>query len=1075
MPLSRRPIRAVAVFSLLVAMLPLGIVAPVLAAGGATVPTGFADEALLTGLDHPMAIVFAPNGNVFVAEKRGVINFYTDINDQTPTVFADLNTNVHNYWDRGLMGLAVDPGYPAKPNVYVLYAYNHVLGDSAHPAPRWPSADALVPPGSKYDDRCTNPPQGTVDGCVISGRLSKLTVGAGGVMTGSEQVLVEDWCQQYPSHSLGSLQFGPEGALYASGGEGASFGGEADYGQLGGTLPNTPTPSNPCGDPGGSHPSPPSAEGGALRAQDMRTPGDPQTLDGAVIRIDPTTGAGWPTNATHSLSDVNAQRVIAYGLRNPYRFTIKPDTGDLWIGDVGFNTWEELNRLTNPDAAPRNFGWPCYEGNAVLPAYDGLGLSICQNLTPAEVTLPYYTYNHQASVVAGDGCSVGSSSVSGLAFLPNSSSYPAADHGALFMTDYSRRCIWEFRAGSGGNPDTSAPRLFANLKRSGTDLNGGSVYLTISPTGDLVYVDYDRGEIRRIHYYGTDSPPVPSFTATPSFGPAPLHVTFDASGTTDADHDLLTYAWDLDGDGQYNDATGVTTSRTYSGGDVVVGLQVSDGTFTRSTQRTVSAANTPPNVTIDLPATAPVWKVGDQIDFSASATDAQDGPLPPSAFDWTLTMRHCPSDCHPHIIQTFSGVDSGSFDAPDHEYPSHLLLSVDVTDSGGLTSHAEMEMFPATGTVAATTSPAGIPITVGPVTGAPPPAATGIVNSSISVSAPATAVVGESVYAFQDWSDGEARTHAVAITPDPQTVTATYRTTGSIDRSNTCASSPAAVSPSGAWETGKFATANDVDWYRFELTSTTRVRLVLGNLSSGGQLALYSGCTKLLESSDHSNNSPEVIIRSLSAGSYAVRVSGSGTASSPAYALLMKKLPATVQVLAGYARVDGTVLRLVGEVINNTSKPVGPATVTARLYNAAGKLLATRSATALLPYIPVGGRAPFSVDGSLPAGYHHATWAVTAKSTSKSLGTPTVTVASDRHNAAGQWVSSGTVRNPYTRTVTGVAVAETLYDGRAYVIDVRRATLGTTTLGAGKSTTFGATMPTGPSPLLTYFRGLLYR
>ena len=62
-------------------------------------------------------------------------------------------------------------------------------------------------------------------------------------MTGSEQVLVEDWCQQYPSHSIGTVEFGRDGALYASGGDGASFN-FADYGQDG-------SPLNPCGDPPG--------------------------------------------------------------------------------------------------------------------------------------------------------------------------------------------------------------------------------------------------------------------------------------------------------------------------------------------------------------------------------------------------------------------------------------------------------------------------------------------------------------------------------------------------------------------------------------------------------------------------------------------------------------------------------------------------------------------------------------------------------------------------------------------------------------------------------------------------------
>ena len=201
-------------------------------------------------------------------------------------------------------------------------------------------------------------------------------------MTGSENVLVEDWCQQYPSHSLGSLQFGPEGALYASGGEGASFGEVADYGQLGGTLPGTPTPVNPCGDPGGSNPSPPTAEGGSLRAQDMRTSGDPQRSMARSSGSTPTPARPGRPTPTIGQSDANARRIIAYGLRNPYRFTVNQSTGQVWIGDVGFNTWEELNRLPDPDAAPRNFGWPCYEGAAVLPAYAGLGLAICDNLDP---------------------------------------------------------------------------------------------------------------------------------------------------------------------------------------------------------------------------------------------------------------------------------------------------------------------------------------------------------------------------------------------------------------------------------------------------------------------------------------------------------------------------------------------------------------------------------------------------------------------------------------------------------------------------------------------------------------------
>ena len=120
--------------------------------------------------------------------------------DTTPTVFADLNVNVYNFWDRGLLGMALAPNFPTDPYVYVLYAYDHVLGSTA-PAPRAggrPACTRIPAP------RRPAPP---ADGCVVSARLSRLQAN-GNVMTGSEQVLVEDWCQQYPSHSIGTVEFG---------------------------------------------------------------------------------------------------------------------------------------------------------------------------------------------------------------------------------------------------------------------------------------------------------------------------------------------------------------------------------------------------------------------------------------------------------------------------------------------------------------------------------------------------------------------------------------------------------------------------------------------------------------------------------------------------------------------------------------------------------------------------------------------------------------------------------------------------------------------------------------------------
>jgi glucose/arabinose dehydrogenase len=157
---------------------------------------------------------------------------------------------------------------------------------------------------------------------MVSGRLSRLQT-SGNVMTGTEQVLIEDWCQQFPSHSIGDLGFGPDGALYVSGGDGASFN-NVDYGQYG--NPYAGDVANPCGDPpagvGGTE-SPPTAEGGSLRRQSLRcASGEPVEPNGAILRVDPATGAALPTNPLAGRSDPNARRIIASGHRNPFRFTV---------------------------------------------------------------------------------------------------------------------------------------------------------------------------------------------------------------------------------------------------------------------------------------------------------------------------------------------------------------------------------------------------------------------------------------------------------------------------------------------------------------------------------------------------------------------------------------------------------------------------------------------------------------------------------------------------------------------------------------------------------------------------------
>jgi PKD repeat protein len=484
-----------------------------------------------------------------------------------------------------------------------------------------------------------------------------------------------------------------------------------------------------------------------------------------------------PDNPLAGGSDDNAARIVADGLRNPFRFAFRPGTNDAWIGDVGWNDWEEIDHDPDPTDHVVNFGWPCYEGDGRQPGYESFEDHICTDLyslegsdpaDPGEAEAPYYTYSHWVNVVDGDGCAPGSSAIAGMAFYA-SGSYPSSYSGALFFADHSRNCIWVMPEGSDGLPDPSAIEAFDSPA-------AGPVDLEIGPGGDLYYAGFDDGTIRRIQYFSDDQPPIVDATATPQGGPTPLHVQFDASASHDPDGDPLTYSWDLDGDGVFGDSTAAKPTYQYDDeGTFHPSVRVSDdkGGTTRSSLFTITPGNTPPVPVIDTPSESLTWAVGDDIEFSGHADDNEDGSEPASRLSWSVIIHHCPSNCHEHHIQVIPGKASGSFPAPDHDYPSFLELKLTATDSDGISASTSVDLDPKTVDLTLDSKPAGMQLSIGTITGTTPFTHRVIVGSADSISA-ADQMLNGTQYTFSAWSDGGAAAHPVTAPASPKTYTATF-------------------------------------------------------------------------------------------------------------------------------------------------------------------------------------------------------------------------------------------------------------------------------------------------------------
>jgi glucose/arabinose dehydrogenase len=266
-------------------------------------------------------LVTAPPGDtrrVFVVEQGGTVRIVRD-GTVLAEPFMDLRDQVTFLGESGLLSIAFAPDYAASGLVYAFYN-----------AREGPYGDLRVA-------------EFRVD-----------TFDADRVLPSSERPVLT-LPKPYENHNGGMLQFGPDGNLYASVGD---------------------------GDPGVLNPA------GAF-AQRL------DVLLGNIIRIDPRRGDPYSVPTDNPFVAVPGARpeVWAYGLRNPWRFWIDPETNVLYVPDVGSTSREEVNVVARSGRGA-NFGWPCFEGTVVFDT-----TASCEN--PVAPLLDYPRENGACAVIGG--------------------------------------------------------------------------------------------------------------------------------------------------------------------------------------------------------------------------------------------------------------------------------------------------------------------------------------------------------------------------------------------------------------------------------------------------------------------------------------------------------------------------------------------------------------------------------------------------------------------------------------------------------------------------------------------------
>jgi glucose/arabinose dehydrogenase len=747
-----------------------------------TLPTGFTETAVTSGLNFPTAMDFSPDGRLFVLEQGGAVKLVRS----DGTTWTALQLTVDSNGERGVLGIAFDPAFASNHYVYLYYT-NTSSGASA-----W--SGGVHNQVSRFTVNDTNPqqPMFTAEAPILD--LNSLSADA--------------------NHNSGAIHFGPDGKLYVDVGDNRqSF-------TLGG---NTYRVSQTLGN---------------MLGKQLRV--DVSKFNaGIATRDDTTVGHLIPADNPFvgTAQGIN-QLIYALGLRNPFTFAFDPATGRDYINDVGENTWEEIDQ----GVAGANYGWsggntdgfgqsppgPGVYHDPLLaynhtggPAGGGIAIVGGTFYSPTTDQFPAsYVGKYFYADLTGNFIRVFDPANPGTITNPDTSS-AFATNLPFGMRDLKVDAAGNlyYLAGTSGvinkisyTASAQAPTI-TSQPASLTVVQGQSATFSVVATGSALHyqwqhlvgqswtnvgsdaasftiaaaTDADAGSYRVTVSNNLAS--VVSSTAnltvlapltTPVVTRQPVSQTVKPGGTAtftvSAIGSLpLSYHWQHLVSGSWQNvgvsAPTLTVGPVTSADQGSYRVNVSNNAGTTSSSVVSLVVDTPPHPVIVTPGPADHYNWGQLVSYSGTATDAEDGTIPPSRLFWTVLFvredRPDGTGLRVSVVQSVAGVASGAFVPAVYDTTPLAWYRVILTaaDSVGNTAISFVDVHPNLVRLTFGSSVPGLILYLDgrPLTGVS--TFDSVVGLPHAVFAPSPQRIGLTTYQFIAWSDGGAPIHTF-ITPN---------------------------------------------------------------------------------------------------------------------------------------------------------------------------------------------------------------------------------------------------------------------------------------------------------------------